>query len=57
MTYILMIDYVLSTGPKVLAHIIPTMERIQWLLGTRKPYLADNHFLSVGYSSLLSFLM
>jgi hypothetical protein len=33
-TYILMIDYVLSCDPKVLAHIIPTMERAQGLLGT-----------------------
>jgi hypothetical protein len=34
MTHILMIDYVLPTCPKVLAHVIPTMERIQGLLGT-----------------------
>jgi hypothetical protein len=34
MTYIFTIDYVLPTGPKVLAHVIPTMERTQGLLGT-----------------------
>jgi hypothetical protein len=34
MTYIFMIDYVLSKYPKVLAHVIPAMERTQWLLGT-----------------------
>jgi hypothetical protein len=34
MTYIFMIDYVLSTWLKVLAHIIPTMERTQGLFGT-----------------------
>ncbi len=36
MSYIFTIDYVLSTCPKVLAHIIPTMERAQGLLGTRE---------------------
>jgi hypothetical protein len=36
MTYIFTIDYVLSTCPKVLAHIIPAIERIQGLLGTLK---------------------
>jgi hypothetical protein len=34
MTYIFMIDYVLTTCPKVLTHIIPVMERTQGLLGT-----------------------
>jgi hypothetical protein len=34
MTYIFMIDFVVPTGPKVLAHVIPTMERTQGLLGT-----------------------
>ena len=33
-TYILTIDFVLSAGPKVLAHVIPAMERAQGLLGT-----------------------
>jgi hypothetical protein len=33
-TYFLMIDHVLSSDPKVLAHVIPTMEKIEWLLGT-----------------------
>jgi hypothetical protein len=28
-TYFLMIDYVLSSDPLVLAHVIPTMERAQ----------------------------
>jgi hypothetical protein len=32
--YIFTIDFVLLTCPKVLAHIIPTMERTQGLLGT-----------------------
>jgi hypothetical protein len=34
MTYIFTIDSVLLTGCKVLAHIIPAMERTQGLLGT-----------------------
>jgi hypothetical protein len=34
MTYIFMIDFVLPTCPKVLAHIIPTMEGTKGLLGT-----------------------
>jgi hypothetical protein len=33
-TYFLMIDHVLSSDPKVLACVIPTMERAQGLLGT-----------------------
>jgi hypothetical protein len=33
-TYFLMIDHVLFSNPKVLAHVIPTMERAQGLLGT-----------------------
>jgi hypothetical protein len=33
-TYFLTIDYVLSSDPKVLAHVIPTMERAQGFLGT-----------------------
>jgi hypothetical protein len=33
-TYFLMIDHVLSSDPKVLTHVIPTMERAQGLLGT-----------------------
>jgi hypothetical protein len=34
MTYIFTINYVLSTCPKVLAHVVPVMERTQGLLGT-----------------------
>jgi hypothetical protein len=34
MTYIFTIDSILSTCPKVLAHVIPVMERNQGLLGT-----------------------
>jgi hypothetical protein len=34
MTYISMIDYVPPTCPKVLTHVIPTMERTTGLLGT-----------------------
>jgi hypothetical protein len=34
MTYIFTIDSVLSTCPKVLAHVIPVMERTQGLPGT-----------------------
>jgi hypothetical protein len=34
MTYIFTIDSVLPTCPKVLAHVIPTIERTQGLLGT-----------------------
>jgi hypothetical protein len=33
-TYFLTIDLVLSSDPKLLTCIIPTMERVQWLLGT-----------------------
>jgi hypothetical protein len=33
-TYFLTIDYVLSSDPKVLSCVIPTMERAQGLLGT-----------------------
>jgi hypothetical protein len=33
-TYFLMIDHVLSSDPKVLTHVIRTMERAQGLLGT-----------------------
>jgi hypothetical protein len=33
-TYFLSIDYVLFSDPKVLACVIPTMERTQGLLGT-----------------------
>jgi hypothetical protein len=33
-TYFLTIDYVLSSDPQVLTHVIPTMERAQGLLGT-----------------------
>jgi hypothetical protein len=33
-TYFLMIDHVLSSDPKVLARVIPTMEKIEWLLDT-----------------------
>jgi hypothetical protein len=32
-TYFLMIDHVLSSDPKVLERVIPTMERAQGLLG------------------------
>jgi hypothetical protein len=35
-TYFFMIDYVLSSDPKVLARVIPTMERVQELLNTLK---------------------
>jgi hypothetical protein len=35
-TYFLTIDYVLSSDPKVLAHVIPTMERAQGFLVTLK---------------------
>jgi hypothetical protein len=34
MTYIFTIDYVLSTCPKMLAHVIPIIERAQGLIGT-----------------------
>jgi hypothetical protein len=34
MIYTFTIDYVLSTCPKVLTHVIPAMERTQRLLGT-----------------------
>jgi hypothetical protein len=34
MTYIFMINSVLLIGPKVLAHVIPAMERTRGLLGT-----------------------
>jgi hypothetical protein len=33
-TYFLTIDNVLSSDPKLLTHVIPTMERAQGLLGT-----------------------
>jgi hypothetical protein len=33
-TYFLTIDHVLSSDPKILAHIISTIERAQGLLGT-----------------------
>jgi hypothetical protein len=33
-TYFLTIDHILSSDPKVLTHVIPTMERAQGLLGT-----------------------
>jgi hypothetical protein len=33
-TYFLTIDHVLSSDHQVLAHVIPTMERAQGLLGT-----------------------
>jgi hypothetical protein len=33
-TYFLIIDYVLSSDPKVLARVIPIIERAQGLLGT-----------------------
>jgi hypothetical protein len=33
-TYFLTIDHVLSSDPKVLVRVIPTMERAQGLLGT-----------------------
>jgi hypothetical protein len=36
MTYIFTIDYVLPTCPKMLAHVIPAMERTQGLLGTHE---------------------
>jgi hypothetical protein len=34
LTYMFMIDFVLSTCPKLLAHVIPVMEETQGLLGT-----------------------
>jgi hypothetical protein len=33
-TYFLTIDYILSSDPKLLTRVIPTMERAQGLLGT-----------------------
>jgi hypothetical protein len=33
-TYFPLIDYVLPSDPKVLTHVIQTMERAQGLLGT-----------------------
>jgi hypothetical protein len=33
-TYFLTIDHILSSDPQVLACVIPTMERVQGLLGT-----------------------
>jgi hypothetical protein len=33
-TYFLTIDHVLSSDSQVLTRVIPTMERVQWLLGT-----------------------
>jgi hypothetical protein len=33
-TYFLTIDHVLSIDPQMLARVIPTMERVQGLLGT-----------------------
>jgi hypothetical protein len=33
-TYFLTIDHVLSSDPQMLARVIPTMERVQGLLGT-----------------------
>jgi hypothetical protein len=33
-TYFLTIEHVLSSDPQVLARVIPTMERVQGLLGT-----------------------
>jgi hypothetical protein len=54
-TYFLTIDHVLSSDPKVLAHVIPTMER------EPKGYLAhlklcpiSNRFLPLGCWPLLS---
>jgi hypothetical protein len=48
-TYFPMIDYVLSSDPKVLAQVIPIIERAQGLLGTLKANPIANHFLSLGY--------
>jgi hypothetical protein len=54
-TYFLTIDHVLSSDPKVLARVIPTMERAQGLLGTLfKSYPIANHFLPLGCWPLLS---
>jgi hypothetical protein len=33
-TYFFTIDHVLPSDPQVLTHVIPTIERAQWLLGT-----------------------
>jgi hypothetical protein len=33
-TYIFTINFIGSTHPKVLAHVIPAIEGTQWLLGT-----------------------
>jgi hypothetical protein len=53
-TYIFMIDFLLLTGPKVLAHIIPTMERVYGLLDTFE-VVFDRQALPVLHSPLFSF--
>jgi hypothetical protein len=57
MIYFFAIDFVLSTCAKVLAHIIPAMEKTQDCLTNLKLYLTDKHFLFDGYSQLLSLAM
>jgi hypothetical protein len=44
LTYIFMIDFVLHTDPKVLAHIIPAMERTQGLLSTLEAVFGSQMF-------------
>jgi hypothetical protein len=43
-TYFLTIDHVLSNDPRVLARVIPTMERAQGLLG-KLEVISDCHLL------------
>jgi hypothetical protein len=45
-TYFLIIDHVLSSDPKVLAHVIPIMERAQGLLDTLE-VVSDSQPLSI----------
>jgi hypothetical protein len=56
-TYFLMIDHVLSSDPKVLASVIPIMERDKGCLAHLKSYLIANRFLPLGYWPLLSISM
>jgi hypothetical protein len=57
-TYFLMVDYVLSTDPKVLTHVIPTMEReLKGCLSHLKPNPIANRFLPLGCWPLFSLSM
>jgi hypothetical protein len=47
-TYFLMIDHVLPSDPKVLASVIPTMERAKGCLAHLKSYPIANRFLPLG---------